>query len=623
MMLAIAGIAMLRPPPAFGARLAHRIYIKDVEGKPITAKTKKPGPYSTKKTCGECHDYKIIGCGSHEMMWPDEPLPAPATYPGRNWIITHKVSGMQAHPSMGFIAPKKNPAGVGLSYWEFARDFGGRHVGGGPMEFDRDGKQYAERIGSEEEIPEDDGDYKNAKWFLSGVQEVDCLMCHGGESYEPVFRAMQIEDSENFMWAPTVATGLGTVRYSVKNISIGGDDEGAEEEEGPPLPQVKYNPQIFNADGTVSIDIRTPDSKRCLFCHETVRREPLKRIDETTDIHWTSGMTCVDCHRTGLEHRPSPGYEAHGYEGPPSKTLTCRGCHTTGRGGAPVALHRGLPEHHLEKITCVACHSGPKPEGGLEVKSIETVATPLWPEMKDKKREQYRGPVWQMPIFKQDEFGRIRVYQRLLPNYWAVVGEDKALRGLLPREIDAPIKEIAESINDDDGDGRPEVNTQAEIKATIEAIGKSLKGQKVVYLRGGLRYELADPQAGKPAPRSPGLSVSPAKAGEPMDWPIAHDVRPAAQALGAKDCTECHSIDSPFFFAEVKLDALSPEGKPITKPMAEFEGQDTLFQKLFALSFMFRPIFKPTCLASAAIMAGVLGFYFMAGLTGYRRKDGC
>src|SRR5690606_20795530 len=35
-------------------------------------------------------------------------------------------------------------------------------------------------------------------------------------------------------------------------------------------------------------------------------------------------------------------------------------------------------------------------------------------------------------------------------------------------------------------------------------------------------------------------------AAAPYFWPIAHDVRPARQALGAGGCTDCHAAGAPF-----------------------------------------------------------------------------
>ena len=51
-----------------------------------------------------------------------------------------------------------------------------------------------------------------------------------------------------------------------------------------------------------------------------------------------------------------------------------------------------------------------------------------------------------------------------------------------------------------------------------------------------------------------------AEAAAPYTWPMAHDVRPARQALGAKGCTDCHSPDSAVQYGKVIYRALE-EGR--------------------------------------------------------------
>ena len=63
-----------------------------------------------------------------------------------------------------------------------------------------------------------------------------------------------------------------------------------------------------------------------------------------------------------------------------------------------------------------------------------------------------------------------------------------------------------------------------------------------VYVTGGKILELDD--EGK-------LLSSQSEAGRPYLWPIGHEVRPAAQSLGAGGCNDCHSRDADFFFGDV------------------------------------------------------------------------
>jgi formate dehydrogenase subunit gamma len=138
-----------------------------------------------------------------------------------------------------------------------------------------------------------------------------------------------------------------------------------------------------------------------------------------------------------------------------------------------------------------------------------------------------------MPVYKRDAVGQLRLYQRLLPKYWAVVNDDGTLRGLLPEELNAAFKQLD-----------PTKDTDTQIMQTLDAMSAALKGRKVAYLEGGMKYELAD---GK-------LASAPSDAAAPMDYPVAHDVRPTAQALGAGGCTDCHSLASPFLGMVVPTD---------------------------------------------------------------------
>jgi hypothetical protein len=57
-------------------------------------------------------------------------------------------------------------------------------------------------------------------------------------------------------------------------------------------------------------------------------------------------------------------------------------------------------------------------------------------------------------------------------------------------------------------------------------------------------------------------------------WPIAHDVRPAAQSLGVRNCEDCHSPDLPFFFGKVQVDSpiKGKAGYRVMKDIYEFAG---------------------------------------------------
>ena len=102
------------------------------------------------------------------------------------------------------------------------------------------------------------------------------------------------------------------------------------------------------------------------------------------------------------------------------------------------------------------------------------------------------------------------------------------------------------------------------------------------------------------------LAAADHPAAEPVSWALGHDVRPAVQSLGGRACTDCHAQDAPFFFAQV-----TPQGPPLTqavesRPMHAFMALDGNFQKLFGLTFEFRPVFKIVMLVASGFVLLVL-----------------
>ena len=130
----------------------------------------------------------------------------------------------------------------------------------------------------------------------------------------------------------------------------------------------------------------------------------------------------------------------------------------------------------------------------------------------------------------------------------------------------------------------------------------SLKGAvegEPVYVSGGKLYSLDD--SGK-------LHQEEDPAAQPYLWPIGHNVRPAAQSLGVRYCTDCHATDGPFFFGDVAVDSPIVAARE-AKKMIEFLKVRPFYTKAFAFSFVFRPWMKFICLGSCVVLAGVLLLY--------------
>jgi hypothetical protein len=97
---------------------------------------------------------------------------------------------------------------------------------------------------------------------------------------------------------------------------------------------------------------------------------------------------------------------------------------------------------------------------------------------------------------------------------------------------------------------------------------------------------------------------------EPYLWPLAHDVRPATQALGATGCQECHSLDSAVFFGKVTVDSPVASERNASWTMNRFEKNlDVDYQARLARSWRYRGWLKGIGLGAAAILLLVLLSY--------------
>ena len=103
---------------------------------------------------------------------------------------------------------------------------------------------------------------------------------------------------------------------------------------------------------------------------------------------------------------------------------------------------------------------------------------------------------------------------------------------------------------------------------------------------------------------------------QPYTWPLAHNVRPAAQSLGVRGCEDCHSTDSPFYFSEVGVASPVASLKNATTTMADFQDTGTFYQSAFALTFLFRPWLKAVIALSALLVLAVVAIYSFQGLAG-------
>jgi len=159
-------------------------------------------------------------------------------------------------------------------------------------------------------------------------------------------------------------------------------------------------------------------------------------------------------------------------------------------------------------------------------------------------------------------------------------------------------------------DGREQELTESQVAEVLQILGKAIpeedrKTTSFAYISGGRLFRLTG--EGK-------LSATSHSAANPYLWPLAHEVRPAAQSLGIRACEDCHSPDAPFLFAGIRGVGPLLSGDVASRRMVDFLDLDENYQRLFAYSFFLRPMFKTLAVAVSVLIGAVLLLFGLLGL---------
>jgi len=582
------------------AHPVHRIPLLSEEGDKIAPDDDPLLPFSTKSTCGACHSYETVAKGWHFNAADTGLEPRKHGRIGQPWILVDAQAGLQIPFSYRPWPGAFHPEQLGLTPRLFLKLFGRHMPGGGVGELGSDDPREIMRS------------------MVSGYLEANCLSCHDADpQHNQAEYAGQLL-RENFRWAATATCSFATVTGSAKDMPDTYDPIMPEPPEDPKLvpPTVKYRANTFDADKKVAFEIqREVPSQRCYFCHSNLyfEREDTEKWTSDEDVHLTAGLKCVDCHRNGIDHNITRGYEGEAEisDNPLAATSSCEGCHLppgdssvprAGRLGAPVPEHLGIPPVHFQKISCTGCHSGPWP--GQRTSLVKTSMAHRLGTLGVNKSPGALPHIL-APVFARQENGKIAPHKLIWPAYWA----DMTDANVTPIGFDAVKRVVKKALA-----GRPlpasgdwPALSDKDIAEVLSAFASAalVKG-KPVYISGGCLYSLDDSgelvkEQDHPAAR-------------PYIWPIAHAVRPAAQALGVRYCTDCHSADAAFLFGDVVVDTPIAAERTAVKKMAEFQDIDALYAKAFAFSFVFRPMLKIVALCSCVVLSCVLLLYGLKAL---------
>lgn len=573
----------------------HLIGLLDEEGDKISPDDDPLLPFSMRQTCSECHSYGTIGKGWHFNAVDANVVPGRK---GQPWIFVDAGTCTQIPLSYRPWPGTFHPEQLGITPFKFTQLFGRQMPGGGAGELESD---------NPDEI---------IRQEVSGKLEINCLGCHNAHpGQDQAEYAGQIA-RQNFRWAAAAACEFG----SVKGIAA------AQPDTYDPLMDdaiaTTYRENTFDHLKKVLFDIvRKVPNERCYFCHSNLdlSKDGSEEWIADEDVHLAAGLSCVDCHRNGLDHNIIRGYEGEDVasKNPLAATTTCEGCHTEGRLGAPVPEHPGIPPVHFEKLTCTACHSGPWPDQKTyRTKTSRAHALGVYGVKKtDEMLPHVMSPVFARQggigaaylgyLVTLSGGGKIGPHKLLWPAFWGSLNGQKVTPVTLEIVRRTARRVIGRRMLLPSGDW-PAL-TAEHITKSLKLLSseKSIEG-KPVYICGGKLYRLDDS----------GQLCEPEEhpAAQPYLWPIAHNVRPAAQSLGARQCEDCHSTDGPFFFGEVEIDSPLAAEQVATKEMIEFQGIDPFYAWAFAFSFVFRPWLKVAALVSAGLIGVVLLLYGLKAL---------
>ncbi len=384
----------------------HRLALNDELGDAIVPGASDALPMSTRKTCGQCHDYDAIASGWHFNMSGTNAAPGRMSEP---WFMIDPLSGSQIPMSLRAWGGTYKPKQLGMTDWEWVYAFG-RHLPGGDVADPKD--IYAEGGAS-------------ARWDVSGPAEINCFACHSQSKAYDHSEWTRLILRQNYRWAATGALGLGDIRGMGSRVAdYWGVLRGLNRDDAVYAvpPHVVYDTRLFDAKNRTVLDVGEPRSQNCLNCH-SVSQAGMPHMDIDGDVHLRAGMSCTDCHKNGENHAIARGCEGD-TSGAMSKvraTASCVGCHMgaegvkAGRHGAPMPKHVGIPTSHFKDLTCTACHSGVT-EGG----ELAQVRTSRANRMGVYGRARWATPAPFIiePVFVRNSQGKIEPRRMSWPAFW-------------------------------------------------------------------------------------------------------------------------------------------------------------------------------------------------------------
>ena len=522
----------------------HRLAPLDADGDKISPSAPLPEPISQAKTCAQCHDVHLMPGGTHFRTGLDT-NDAPESVAVEPWFWIDEKMGTAIPLTLHGQPGAFRPADLGLSCWQWTKMFGRNFPGGG--------------VGSDPRAVEEVAGARQ-RWFVTGPLGPNCLACHQQRGYDSSEWARQVL-RENFAGAATAASGIGAVEGMNERLDDTWDGLRAENPDDHlfKVPEkTVYDLRQFDAKGRCVFDVGRPKSANCLACH-AVSEVGVPSHAIAGDVHLQRGLTCVDCHKNGMDHRLT--------------TTSCRECHAEANGAGPTPKHAGIPLVHFEKLSCTVCHSGVTRGGArAQVRTARANRIGIY------GRAQWAADVPNVvePVFVKNAEGLIEPHRMAWPSYFAELGTNDMVKPLSPETV----AELGAR------------GTNALTKAVVAGVLNALKAKAPESSFGFVGHGRLWTAEGEGTNAT--IVAREHAAAAPVSWPVGHDVRPARQARGAAPakCADCHTSDSEFFFGKVVPTGpiVDAEVQPVQQ--TEFLGLSPTYHAVLGTTFAMRPIFK-------------------------------
>lgn len=559
-------------------------------------------PFSTKYTCGTCHSYEIINRGFHFNAYDKKVIPGRK---GEPWIYVDWRNLTVLPVSERKWKGTHTPSSLGISSFKFLDLFGTHFPGGGIGEIDS---------------LQNPNDF--FRWEVSGRLDINCLACHDANpEYDPAEYSAQMQ-KQNFKWAAAAASAIAEVNGNASkmpdNFDVYNSSTYADIDRSTTAPpSIDYDKAKFGSNNQIFFDItRKAKKERCYYCHSSVtyNASNFNQWDEDEDVHLQKGITCADCHRSGIDHDMIRGYrnEAADKSNFRVASFSCVGCHIKsggakpGKSGAPVPLHKGIPQIHFEKLECTVCHSGTLP---VERTSLTKTSRAHKLGIRKSNKQGDLFPHIQSPVYVRNDKGMIDPNYLIWPTFWA----KKSGNSITPLSLTEIDNSVAGKIELDTllNHGKWHSISDSMMISVLKKLNQNSVKQNssFVYITGGKVIELEGNI----------LRKSEHESAKAFSWPIAHSVRPASQALGANGCADCHSVNSNFFYGKVNVASSLKSEMDSLITMTKFQGLNTAYQNAFSFSFFFRPWLKVLIIISFILVLFVFLIYSAKGVLALTR----